>query len=250
MNSERIFAIPDIHGQLDQLVMVLDKMRQDGMDLKKDQLVFLGDMIDRGKDSAGVIKLIRDLQKTHGPNVVALLGNHEVFMIDSIAEMYMRSGEKRDLWEWNGGVQTLRSYGHDLLAMTEDVRWMKDLPIWFEYEVSPTEKYFFSHAAAVKETYRTIYDRDQPFTRAEMTWGPRYTLEDEPNYARDFGNGIVGVSGHNHRIRENLFEPRLYPHAIFLDAGCGCSSFAPLVGCEVRSRTLYYGWPFGHQKTL
>ena len=72
------WVIPDIHGcakTVASLVNDLIKPR------RFDELFFLGDYVDRGPDSKGVIDFIRELQKTKY-NVTALKGNHEDFMVD------------------------------------------------------------------------------------------------------------------------------------------------------------------------
>ena len=75
-----VCAVSDIHGHLDALRAALDIVDLDGN--RDATLVLLGDYVDRGPDSLGVLELIRDLQRTHGDRVVALLGNHECWMLD------------------------------------------------------------------------------------------------------------------------------------------------------------------------
>ena len=70
---EYIYAIGDIHGSLDRLVALMDKIGIDGSD---NRLVFLGDYIDRGPSSFEVVEYLLDLRKRHR-NTVFLKGNHE-----------------------------------------------------------------------------------------------------------------------------------------------------------------------------
>ena len=82
MNSpERIFVIGDIHGCLNKLEQLWDRIdpRPD-----KDQLVFLGDYIDRGEDSSGVLDYLLQLKETY-LNTIFLMGNHERMFIDFLA---------------------------------------------------------------------------------------------------------------------------------------------------------------------
>jgi hypothetical protein len=78
------------------------------------------------------------------------------------------------------------------------------------------------------------------FSPDELTWTYH---DDEWGVARDFGNGIVGVCGHIHRLRKGIMAPRFYDHYIYADSGCGCSPNAPLVAVEVNTREVIYAWP-------
>jgi serine/threonine protein phosphatase 1 len=101
MNSpERIFVIGDIHGCLDKLRLLLDKI--DPIP-GQDQLVFLGDYIDRGEDSLGVLENLFEL-KERFVDTIFLMGNHEKMFIDFLA------GVDRELFIYNGGDSTLKNY--------------------------------------------------------------------------------------------------------------------------------------------
>ncbi|MCJ7774870.1 MAG: metallophosphoesterase, partial [Desulfobulbaceae bacterium] len=60
MGEERIFVVGDIHGCLDMLNRLMDKIRWEP---DKDRLIFLGDYIDRGKDPKGVVDYVLALAK-------------------------------------------------------------------------------------------------------------------------------------------------------------------------------------------
>ncbi len=63
--------IGDVHGMLEELNVLLDKLQPS----LEDQIVFVGDLLDKGPDSAGVVRRVRKLSKAH--NVVLVMGNHE-----------------------------------------------------------------------------------------------------------------------------------------------------------------------------
>ncbi|WPS85697.1 metallophosphoesterase (plasmid) [Brevibacillus halotolerans] len=67
---DELFVIGDIHGDLDKLLTLLTKWNQDTQ-----KLVFLGDYVDRGRYSCGVIQLVRKLHKEYGAEAIG--GNHE-----------------------------------------------------------------------------------------------------------------------------------------------------------------------------
>ncbi|MGD8989304.1 MAG: metallophosphoesterase family protein, partial [Syntrophobacterales bacterium] len=97
---ERTLVIGDIHGCLGKLQLLMDKLdpRPD-----RDQLIFLGDYIDRGENSSGVLDYLLELRKTF-TDTIFLMGNHEKMFLDFL------SGVDRALFIYNGGESTLRSY--------------------------------------------------------------------------------------------------------------------------------------------
>ena len=110
-----IYAIGDIHGHLDKLDAALERIHADGgVDAT---VVFVGDYVDRGAESQGVIQRIIDGQ-TSGKNWVTLKGNH-----DRMFELFMQSPPQHDPhlllgMDWFndriGGIATLESYGIEI----------------------------------------------------------------------------------------------------------------------------------------
>ena len=109
MQGPRCFAIGDVHGHLDALDRLLELLRMEAGFTDSDNLVFLGDYVDRGPDSAGVLARVRGLTTTR-IRTVALLGNH-------------------DSWVKRRSVDS------------ETFRWIQSLPQTFRWE-----RFFFSHA--------------------------------------------------------------------------------------------------------
>jgi serine/threonine protein phosphatase 1 len=111
--GQRLYVIGDIHGRLDLLSAMLDRV---GADLSarahpRPRLVFLGDYIDRGPESRGVLETLIRLQASGDPPADFLLGNH-----DSYVSAYLRDPGWYDrtyhwLHENMGGNATLASYG-------------------------------------------------------------------------------------------------------------------------------------------
>jgi serine/threonine protein phosphatase 1 len=100
-----LYAIGDIHGCARTLDALLDEI-QAGVG---DTLVFVGDYVDRGPDSRGVIERLLQLEATawngQGPVCVFLRGNHDQMMLD-----YVDGRGDYELWRVNGGLTTLESY--------------------------------------------------------------------------------------------------------------------------------------------
>ena len=149
----RVYAIGDIHGRSDLLERLLRLIRQDSLGRKgKNILVFIGDYIDRGPDSKGVIELLLDLPSRY--DVHFLRGNHDQSLLDFLGEPSAFRA-----WREFGAVDTLLSYGvfpplADTDAALKDARdrfmrafprahrrFLENLSLWFE-----VGDYFFTHA--------------------------------------------------------------------------------------------------------
>jgi len=104
MTDARTFVIGDLHGCVDELEWLLERLAPGSADT----IVFLGDYIDRGPASKAVIERMLRLRR-EGPKCVFLKGNHEDMFL---AYMGLR-GNYGDAFVGNGGEATLRSYGLD-----------------------------------------------------------------------------------------------------------------------------------------
>ncbi len=102
--GERIYAIGDIHGCADLLASLMLAIDADAAGVRL-RLIFLGDYVDRGPDSKGVIDRLLTI-KAERPDCVFLKGNHEQAMLDFLAEP-----ERNEEWLHWGGDKTLESYG-------------------------------------------------------------------------------------------------------------------------------------------
>ncbi|GAA4040348.1 metallophosphoesterase family protein [Sphingomonas rosea] len=106
----RAYVVGDVHGRLDLLDDLLARIEADhaNRSVKRGLIVFLGDLIDRGPASAGVVERIRTL-KLPGFSTVAITGNHEEVL------RRILDGEAGEIAGWlrYGGAETLQSYGLD-----------------------------------------------------------------------------------------------------------------------------------------
>jgi serine/threonine protein phosphatase 1 len=106
--GHRAYAVGDIHGRLDLLEELIARIEADIASRKraKNLILFLGDLIDRGPDSAGVIERLRTWQPQDG-STAFLLGNHEEVLLRVL------DGEEGVLADWLrfGGAECLASYG-------------------------------------------------------------------------------------------------------------------------------------------
>jgi serine/threonine protein phosphatase 1 len=183
------FAVGDIHGCLDKLERLV---RACDIYAEGDatRFVFLGDYIDRGPDSRGVIEYLIDLQRRQSADVVCLCGNHEDLALAAIDDP-----DEIDQWVVaNGGDKTLRSYG--VTAPPElpasHVEWMRALPTHHD-----DGRRFFVHAGV---------DPSRPLDRQnrhDLLWMREPFLSDPRDYGRFIVHGHTPQRSGRTDLREN-----------------------------------------------
>ena len=122
------YAVGDVHGCLDKLKALIAACHQHaGAD--EMFLIFLGDYIDRGPESAGVIRYLLSLQEDTPWRVVALKGNHEAWALGVLDGLLPAMG-----WLRNGGSATLSSYGASNIGELPKphLDWMRSLPLTYD----------------------------------------------------------------------------------------------------------------------
>lgn len=138
--GQRVYAIGDIHGRADLLDDLLARIAADDATRgpAETSIVFLGDLVDRGPDSAGVLDRLITLADTH-PRVRFLLGNHEEIFLGAL------DGEPKALRLFCriGGRETVLSYG---MAASE-------------YERLDYEELVHRLAHLVPAAHRAFFDR-------------------------------------------------------------------------------------------
>lgn len=178
----RLIAIGDIHGCNKALAALL-KAIELGPD---DRVVTLGDYVDRGPDSRGVIDTLIELSESD--RLVPLLGNHEEMMLGALRGSY-----PREFWLRYGGVQTLDSYGFvgdTSVIPDEHLAFLDACRPYFE-----TETAFFTHAN---------YVADEPLERqpAEaLRW--QGLLE---HFPAQHASGKLAVVGHTAQKTGDLLD--------------------------------------------
>ena len=178
----RIFAIGDIHGCSTKLQLLLNRLP---FDRAHDTLVFLGDYLDRGPDTKGVLDQLCRL-RGDGVRLVPLMGNHEYLLLE-----YHRSGDQALLPYLRrlGLENTLESYGGASLSALAALDFMPSehrnflaslLPYW------ETEEYIFVHAGLRHD--QPLADQDisdlceirEPFLSDERDYGRRVIFGHTP----------------------------------------------------------------------
>ena len=154
-----VWAVGDIHGRLDLLAPLVEAIVADlnGINAERKMVIFLGDYIDRGPDSRGVLQLLAGLSRSQGVEWRFLKGNHEQAMLE-----FLDDASTGARWCEYGGDRALRSYGLRVpelahrtdawVRVAEDLRHKltkREKALLESLELSVTMgDYFFSHAGA------------------------------------------------------------------------------------------------------
>ena len=163
-SGQRVYAIGDIHGRLDLFEALIGAIEADDAEAVKARttVVLLGDLVDRGPDSKGVLKRARKWQKQRKVRILA--GNHE--------EMFLLSFRKKDVLRHFlrfGGRETLRSYGLDAKAKNKkDLESLQQLML----EAVPQK-----HLEFIRDMENCVVIGDYAFVHAGIM--PGVKLEDQ-----------------------------------------------------------------------
>ncbi len=212
----RTVVIGDIHGCLDALNSIIDAVAPSATDT----IVTVGDYVDRGPNSKGVIDRLLELRGTC--NLVALRGNHEDMMLE-----VLRGDTPPFHWLNHGGVQTMDSYGFvgDLNCVPRAHReFLDNLPNYFE-----NDTHFVVHAN---------YDPDLPLDEQPddlLRWVKLTQEVPGPHMS-----GKRAVVGHTHDREGRIFE---VPHLVCIDTYCYGGKW--LTAMELESGKIWQSDPYG-----
>lgn len=219
----RTLALGDVHGGRKALDRVLEAARP-GPD---DVLIALGDYVDRGDDSAGVLdRLIEWESRCH---LVPLLGNHDRMMIQA-----RRDPTDRDIWLRMGGDRALDSYPGGRLEDVPQAHWdfLDRCRLWYE-----TNRFLFVHAHV---------DPALPMDRQEE----KDLLWRHVSLARPHVSGKPVICGHS---SQKSGRPLNLGHTLCIDTAAGHGLWLTCLDVEMghcwqadeagQTRTLQLAWP-------
>jgi serine/threonine protein phosphatase 1 len=218
--NKRLFAIGDIHGCFNKVRSLLEQKIQ----IKaRDQIILLGDYIDRGTQSKEVIDYIIDLQARRF-DIFPLFGNHELMLLEAY-----NNDELTSKWIQNGGSETLKSFNISSLKDIEPkyIEFFKGLSYYFAFE-----EYLCVHAGFNDSNI-------SPFTdKYSMIWLCKQTYENPL-----LMNKII-IHGHR-PITVDVCKEIVHSNknVINLDTGCVYSNmtgFGTLTAIELNTRSLYF----------
>ena len=229
-SGDRIYAIGDIHGRYDLLQMLIARIGEHSASLPQARslyVVLIGDVVDRGPQSAEVLAMLYGLQRQNS-RVIVLLGNHEEAMLQAL------DGDPDALRRWLavGGDATLASFGIAPLRGEDDPRdymnsarraiprrllaWLRQLPLSVQ-----SGDYYFVHAGVRPGVALARQVRE------DMLWIRREFLRHE----RDFGAIIV----HGHSITTNV---DIRENRIGIDTGAYQSGILSAIYLEGEKRDI------------
>jgi len=211
------YIIGDVHGEYKSLLALVKKLPL------KSKLIFVGDLVDRGKQSKEVIAFIRKNK------YACVLGNHDQMMLEyckNFIEKYP-SFSFRDsisLWLKNGGKETLLSYGliridkcdgkillleneKNLQLLKEDIGWLESLPLYLELELKKEHKTIVISHAPIADVWMFRNDaKKQKIFKEYALWNRNNPKEN---------SDIFNIFRHNVIKKVDLGK-----HYINVDTGC------------------------------
>lgn len=187
------YVISDIHGHLKPFERVLEAIAP----TDDDHIYILGDMIDRGPDPVGVLRLCRSL-----PNTTVLMGNHEAMMLDCLI------GSDSEIawmnWGYNGGVIT----AEELQKVSDEecdelVDWVQNLPLSAYCHVDG-RTYLLVHAGIRPGTFEVPEEWTDEAVRAvleaqtpeDLLWIREEFWGQPTGLVNEQGEGPIVVAGH------------------------------------------------------
>ena len=218
LNKRRIYAVGDIHGRLDLLLKLQQQIIVDSVDCATDvtkTIVYLGDYIDRGYESKGVVENLVE-SPLEGFEHVFLVGNHDEALLS-----FLEGAESSEAWLNYGGAETIYSYGVRTLKNVRGgekrelireslTKLIPERHLLFFKKLEHFRRfdnYFFVHAGV---------DPDNPLTKQnpkDLVWIREKFLNSEA----EFGAVIV----HGHTISE---QPVVMKNRIGVDTGAYVSN--------------------------
>lgn len=214
----RTFVIGDIHG----CAATLRRLVNEGLrPVPNDRIYLLGDLIDRGPDSRGVLDFIFELRE-RGLSVSSVRGNHE--------EMCLLAGDDHhylELWAANGGLDTLESFQADGPG---------DIPHRYREFLATMPLYILLDDFVVVHAGLN-FDRPTPFDDTSAMLWTRSPLVDRQRIG-----GRRLICGHT-PVSRSLLEASLNSSKIMLDNGCvfsGRPEMGSLAALELESMTVFF----------
>ena len=200
----RVFVIGDVHGCLDKLTLLLDKI---AFDSTKDQAVFTGDLIDRGPHSLETLNFV-----LHKPYFHLVVGNHEHLFIEYVLGRQAIPRDMMDYWinkdgQWCNELttETLHKQSCDIIEQSSviiEVRTLCGSNIGLTHAGFPYDKWFKPTSSCEDDYFgRLIWSRvtaETPADQLKLVKGVNYTV-------------------HGHTPVKHVL---LKGNAVFIDTGC------------------------------
>lgn len=224
--GERVYAVGDIHGRIDLFDSLIEAIERDdaGRHPSRTTIILLGDLIDRGPNSAAVVARAQEWAQRR--EIEFIKGNHEEMLVASMTDREVLRGFLK-----YGGRETILSYGIDRQALREaDFEQLQNMMS----EAIPQQDIDFLDGFKKfvrKGDYLFVHAGIRPETPIEDQKGSdcRWIREPFLSYAGDFGAVVV----HGHTITQ---EPQVRGNRIGIDTGAFMHGTLTAIGIEGADR--------------
>jgi len=242
-------VIGDVHGEYKALLNLVAKTPNGS------QLVFVGDLIDRGSQSANVVNFIRK------HNLPCVRGNHEEMMIEFGSRfiddiLNNRELEQNNMWLKHGGKETLLSYGlisiknskivphifikEFIFQFQDDIKWMMELPLYLDLDTKHASgrKVVVSHSAIAPVWKLKDDPKKMNAFSSTVLWGRIKPLDTEP---------IFNIFGHT----PQQYTADINRHYVNIDTGSYMKSkkgYGVLSAYCVETEEVYSASEFSYEK--
>jgi len=223
MEKPREISIGDVHGCFDDLVALLKTI---GPIHPQDQIIFIGDLFDRGNNSLGVYELVRHMKETMPEQVTILRGNHEDMLFDYLG---LPSVKPYDLGlfleDRNGGESTIKSFG-SRRALLDAAEWLLENTV-LQFE---TDSATYVHAGLWPG--EPTQDKDKLWMRHVLS------AYYQASFRQHYRPGKPIIAGHTpvNEAPEITYRCNL----VMIDSGCYADRW--LTGFDVLNRVAYYSF--------
>lgn len=255
-SAQKQFVIGDIQGmgsQLERLLGVITPLMS-----KTDHIVFVGDLLDHGKEPFKVLELIKQLKISLPNQVFIIEGNHEVMMKEFLLRK-IPNHRPYSSWPQHGGRINLDQFREKYIDSQIDskleleaiVDGLKRDGYWEFYEnlipYYESEKVVITHAP-IDETMVRLYSsidnvKDKSIENLQLSLNGvldrmkqelLWKFSTEKRFFLDLGKQLVCGHQSQHHKRPRLFKDRVY-----LDAGTGAKENRELFAVEMPSKKIY-----------
>jgi serine/threonine protein phosphatase 1 len=205
----RTFILGDIHGRFHALRQVLDRS---GFDPDTDLLIILGDIVDFGPNTKECVDLLLSI-----PNKVVMLGNHDLWFL-----YWATTGEVKPEWLFQGGYQTLQSYGFNHEGVPDShISFFIEAVYYYRDEHNRVYVHggFDPHQSIETQTpFNLIWDRSL------VDYAIDYEI---PEYSHIF-------VGHTRTQMFNIDIPLTLHNLTLCDTGAGRDGYLSIVNADTR----------------
>lgn len=226
--GERIYAVGDIHGRLDLLVSLAEAIEYDNKarGAADTTVILLGDLVDRGPDSSGVIKAARMWSQMRQMRFI--MGNHEEMFLESFNDL-----ETLRPFLKYGGRETLLSYPIDPLTYSAaELGELQELM----FDAVPKEDLDFLRGfedSIIKGDYLFVHAGIQPNVPLGDQRASHLRWIREPFLSHGGDHGYIVVHGHS-----IMAEAEVLANRIGIDTGAYDSGKLTALGLEGTNRWL------------